>query len=144
MITEEIKFYGHPNVLATHPRTIEITKDNYLTKEGNCIVGINANKACSDFNPKLRDLIMKDNVPIKFKITVSNQSFEINGFGNSKLTLSSPHDIVIRTSNFICTRTASIKCDKASVHIPREIILLLQDAKTHGSLLISVNDYEST
>jgi hypothetical protein len=143
LITEEIKFYGHPNVLATHPRTIEITKANYLTKEGDCIVGINANKACSDFNLELRNLMMKDNVPINFKITVRNQSFEINGFGNSKLKLSNRHDIVIRTSNFICTRTASIKSDKASVDIPREIILLLQDGKTQGSLLITVNDCES-
>ena len=140
MVTEKITFYGHPNVLATHPRTIEITKDNYLTKEGNCIVGINANKACNDFNPKLRNLIMKDNTPIKFKIIVKNQSFEINGFGNSKLTLSNTHDIVIRTSNFISTRTASIKCNKASIHIPREIIFLLQDNNTQGILIVSAND----
>ena len=84
MVTDEIKFYGHPNVLATHPRTIEITKDNYLTKEGNCIVGINANKACNEIDPKLRNLITKDNIPIKFEIIVGTLSFEINGFGNSK------------------------------------------------------------
>ena len=110
MVTEEVKFSGHPNVRATHARTIEITKDNYLTKEGNCIVGINANKACIDIHPKLRTLITKDNISINFKIIVGTLSFEINGFGNSKLTLSNPHDIVIRTSNYISNRTASIKC----------------------------------
>jgi hypothetical protein len=134
---DEIRFYGHPNVLATHPRTIEITKDNYLTKEGNCIVGINANKACIDLNPELRSLMTQDNIPIKFEIIVGSLSFKINGFGNSKLTLSNPHDIVIRMSSYISTRTASIKCNKAAIHIPRDIILLLQDSNTKGSLIIS-------
>jgi hypothetical protein len=137
LIADEIRFYGHPNVLATHPRTIEITKDNYLTKEGNCIVGINANKACIDLNPELRSLMTQDNIPIKFEIIVGSLSFKINGFGNSKLTLSNPHDIVIRMSSYISTRTASIKCNKAAIHIPRDIILLLQDSNTKGSLIIS-------
>jgi hypothetical protein len=137
LIADEIRFYGHPNVLATHPRTIEITKDNYLTKEGNCIVGINANKACKDINSELRSLMTQDNIPIKFEIIVGSLSFKINGFGNSKLTLSNPHDIVIRMSSYISTRTASIKCNKAAIHIPRDIILLLQDSNTKGSLIIS-------
>jgi len=133
-------FYGHPNVLATHPRTIEITKDNYLTKEGDCIVGINANKACNDINPKLRRLITQDNIPIQFEIIVGTLSFEIKGFGNSQLTLSNSHDIVIRTSNYISTRTVSINCNKAAIHIPRDIIMLLQDSNIKGSLIISANE----
>ena len=140
MVTDEITFYGHPNVLATHPRTIEITKDNYLTKEGNCIVGINANKACNDINPKLRSLITQDNIPIQFEIIVGTLSFEIKGFGNSQLTLSNSHDIVIRTSNYISTRTVSINCNKAAIHIPRDIIMLLQDSNIKGSLIISAKD----
>jgi len=140
LVTDEIMFYGHPNVLATHPRTIEITKDNYLTKEGNCIVGINANKACNDINQKLRSLITQDNIPIQFKIIVGTLSFEIKGFGNSQLTLSNSHDIVIRTSNYISTRTVSINCNKAAIHIPRDIIMLLQDSNIKGSLIISANE----
>ncbi len=140
MVIDEIKFSGHPNVLATHPRTIEITKDNYLTKEGNCIIGINANKACKDLNPKLRKLITKDDIPIKFQIIVGTLSFEINGFGNSKLTLNNQHEIVIRTSNYISSRTLSIKCNRAAVHIPRDIVSLLQDSNAKGSLIISANE----
>jgi hypothetical protein len=140
LVIDEIKFSGHPNVLATHPRTIEITKDNYLTKEGNCIIGINANKACKDLNPKLRKLIIKDDIPIKFQIIVGTLSFEINGFGNSKLTLSNQHEIVIRTSNYISSRTLSIKCNRAAIHIPRDIVSLLQDSNAKGSLIISANE----
>jgi hypothetical protein len=40
-------------------------------------------------------------------------------------------------SSYTSTRTASIKCNKAAIHIPRDIILLLQDSNTKGSLIIS-------
>ncbi|HSF01027.1 MAG TPA: DUF371 domain-containing protein [Nitrososphaeraceae archaeon] len=141
MVSDEIEFYGHPSVLATHPRTIEITKDDYLTEDGNCIIGIKANKACVSLHPKLQKLIMTDNIPIKLEIIVGDDIFQINGFGNRNLTLINQHDIVIRTSNFVCSRTASVKCDKASIHIPREIITKLQNPNTRGILRISANDF---
>ncbi len=141
MISDEIEFYGHPNVLATHRRSIEITKDDYLTREGNCIIGIKANKACNNLNIKLQKLITRDNTPIKLEIIVEDYIFQINGFGNSNLTLTNPHDIVIRTSNFVCSRTASVKCDKASIHLPREIVSKLQNPNTRGIFRISANDY---
>ena len=37
-VYDEIEFYGHPNIQATHQKTIEITKDDYLTHEGYCII----------------------------------------------------------------------------------------------------------
>ena len=140
MISDDIEFYGHPNVLATHPRTIEITKDDYLTKEGNCIIGIKANKACNSLDLKLKKMITTDKIPIKIEIIVGNDIFPINGFGNRNLTLLNQHDTVIRTSNFVCSRTASIKCDKASIHIPRKIITKLQNPNTRGILRILAND----
>ena len=137
MVYDEIEFYGHPYILATHQKTIEITKDDYLTPEGNCIIGIKANKACLNLNPMLQKLIKKDNTPIKIEIIVGVDKFQINGFGNKNLTLLHQHDIVIRTSNFVCSRTALVKCDKASIHIPREIISKLQFPHTKGILRIS-------
>ena len=141
MIYEEVEFYGHRNVLSTHPRTIEITKDDYLTSDGNCIIGIKANKACNNLNPKLQKMLTKDNNPIKFEIIVDDEICSIYGYGNSKFTLKNSHDIVIRTSNYVCPRTASILCDKASIHIPRIIIAKLQNPNTKGILKISVNDF---
>ena len=34
--------YGHPNILGTHKTTFEFTKDNELTLNGDCIVGVKA------------------------------------------------------------------------------------------------------
>ncbi|MET1101854.1 MAG: DUF371 domain-containing protein [Pyrodictiaceae archaeon] len=33
---------GHPNILANHEGTLEITSDNFLTPRGECIIGIAA------------------------------------------------------------------------------------------------------
>jgi len=141
MVYDEIEFYGHPNVLATHQKSIEITKDDYLTPEGNCIIGIKANKACSNLNSELQNLIKNDNIPIKVELIVGDIIFRINGFGNKNLTLKHQNDIVIRTSNFYCSRTAVVKSDKASIHIPREIISKLKYPTTKGILRFSALDH---
>jgi len=141
MICDEIIYYGHPNVLGLHPRAIEITKDSYLTKRGDCIIGINSNKACSDIDPKLKKLIQDDEIKIKFEFIVEGSSFEVFGRGNRNLTLENKNDIVIRTTNFVCPRTLSVRCDRGSNNVPREIISSLQKKNTKGILTISVDDY---
>ncbi|MFB5599304.1 MAG: DUF371 domain-containing protein [Nitrososphaeraceae archaeon] len=141
MIQEEIVFNGHPKVLGLHNRTIEITKDDYLTERGDCIIGINSNKSCYDLDPKLKKLIQTDGIPIKFEFIIGNHYFDVTGFGNRKLTLSHKHDLVLRKTGFISSRTVSINCDKASIEMPREIISELRDTHTKGTLIISAHDY---
>ncbi len=41
----EIPFTGHKHVLSLHEKTLEITKDKELTPQGDCIVGVNSEKA---------------------------------------------------------------------------------------------------
>ncbi|MDX1371672.1 MAG: DUF371 domain-containing protein [Nitrososphaeraceae archaeon] len=137
---EEIVFYGHPNVLALHTKTIEITKDDYLTEKGDCIIGVNSNKSCDDLNVKLKRLIQTDGIPVKFEFLIGNYSFKVNGFGNRDLNLTNKHDLVLRKSSFISPRTVSIKCDKSSNQIPREIISELRNSRTKGILIITVPD----
>ena len=36
----EIPFQGHKNILSLHQKTLEITKDDELTSNGDCIVGV--------------------------------------------------------------------------------------------------------
>jgi uncharacterized protein len=141
MISDEIIYYGHPNVLGLHPRAIEITKDSYLTKSGDCIIGINSNKGCSDIDTKLKKLMQDDEIKIKFEFIVEGSSFEVFGRGNKNLTLENKNDIVIRTTNFVCPRTVSVRCNRGSNNIPREIISYLQKKNTKGFLRISVDDY---
>lgn len=135
---DEVIFYGHENVRCLHPRTIEITKDANLTLRGDCIVGIRANKSCSDLSLILRRLLKTDNSVVNIEIMVGKTLFQIRGHGSRGLLLFNSHDIVIRKSNFICPRTLSINCDKASSDIPREMIFSLQNPETMGILRITV------
>ena len=52
---EEIIAYGHQNITATHTTTFEITKSKEMKKDADCIIGVNADKACKDLDKELRD-----------------------------------------------------------------------------------------
>ena len=138
MPEDEVSFYGHLNIQSLHPRTIEITRDAKLSLRGDCIVGVRANKSCSDLNHTLQRALKNDDSLAKIQIIVGNSSFEISGLGCKELLLFSRDDIVIRKSSFVCPRTMSICCDKASCDIPREMILSLRDPAAKGIFMISV------
>lgn len=134
----EIPFYGHENVRALHPRTIEITTETDLTLQGDCIVGINAGCGCNGIPEELKQKIQEKDAKITITITVNKESFTVIGHGHPDLKLENPHDIVIRTSDYLCPRTLAVGCDFASNDIPRNIIRLLRDPKTKGMFVIEV------
>jgi hypothetical protein len=134
----QIKFSGHKNIRSLHPKTIEITKDSHLTPRGDCIVGVNATCGCKDIPSKLKKKLKDPNSTIKFSIDVNDYSFKFSGKGHKNLLLTHSDDIVIRKSNFVCPRTLTVSCNKASDSIPRKIIQLLQDPKAKGVLTIDV------
>ena len=136
MLIEEIHFYGHKNIRSLHARTIEITKDPHLTLRGDCIIGVNANKSCSDLTSDMKNKIKRDHSFIEIELIVEPFKFMFHGFGNNNLLLTHDHDIVFRKSNFICNRTLCVNCNLSAVHIPRKMIDLLRDPLKQGLLLI--------
>lgn len=138
MVEDEIRFRGHRNVLSLHTRTIEITKSEELSVRGDCIIGVGATKSCSDLNETLKKGLTKDDSVIRMEILVGGESFNVTGAGDGKLSLLDKHDIVIRKTRFVCPRTMSIGCDKASSELPRSIVRMLQDSSTTGILRVSV------
>ncbi|MFW9987484.1 MAG: DUF371 domain-containing protein, partial [Candidatus Odinarchaeota archaeon] len=111
VVLETISAYGHKNILCTHSTTIEITKEKNLTKKGNCIIGINASKACFDLDPILKKNIKKGN-KIKIILKLGNLQDSFYGLGNKNLRLLDKKDMVFRKSRFICDRTVLIDCTK--------------------------------
>ena len=134
----EIPFTGHKHVLSLHEKTLEITKDDDLTPQGDCIVGINSDISCIDLPDKMKKKIQNSKTIIKFTIKIGKNSFKIQGFGSQKLTLKHVSDIVLRKSAFTCSRTIAINCDKASSDIPRDFVRLLQNPQTKGKMIIEV------
>lgn len=138
MVQEEVIFFGHPNVQSLHGKTLEITKDEHLTLRGDCILGVRATKACADLNETLKRRLSTTGSIVRVEIMVGSESFVIKGMGDERLSLMNPHDIVIRKTNFVCPRTLSIRCDKASSDVPRNMVELLQDDEAKGIFRITV------
>jgi uncharacterized protein len=138
VIQDEVTFYGHPNVRSLHSKSIEITKDGYLTPKGDCIIGIKANKACTDLEESIRLGLKSISSIVKMEVIVEDESFIIKGRGDDRLSMLNPHDIVIRRTNFVCPRTMSVLCDKASSDIPRVLVSLLQHQEQKGILRITI------
>ena len=138
MVQDEVTFYGHPNVRSLHSKSIEITKHDYLTPKGDCIIGIKANKACTDLEESIRRGLKSSSAIVKIEVIVDDESFIIKGRGDERLTMLNPHDIVIRRTNFVCPRTMSVLCDKASSDMPRELVRLLQHQEQKGLFRITI------
>ncbi|MHA1438502.1 MAG: DUF371 domain-containing protein [Promethearchaeota archaeon] len=138
-IIDKIVAIGHKNVLSTHKTTLEITKENYLTTKGNCIIGIKASKACIDLNPILKSYIKKGK---KFKITIKIGKFidSFYGYGSNKITLLNKYNIVFRKSNFICDRTVLINCTKSANDLNRNLINKIKKADEKFSILFELAD----
>ena len=135
----EIEFSGHENIRSFHQKTIEITKESHLTPQGDCIIGVNATSSCADLPLKLKKKLRDPNCKVSFLIKVGEHEFLVKGKGHEGLTLTHTEDIVIRKSDFVCPRTLAVKCDKASDLLPREMVSLLQNPKTRGTLTITID-----
>ncbi|MDQ4067842.1 MAG: DUF371 domain-containing protein [Thermoproteota archaeon] len=138
MVQDQVTFYGHPNIRSLHAKTIEITKDEHLTPRGDCIIGVKADKACADLDESLKHRLKSNSSVIKIEIMVGDKSFLISGSGDKRLSMLNAHDIVIRKTNFVCPRTMSVLCDKASSDMPRKLVKMLQDQETKGIFRITL------
>lgn len=139
VVLETFSAFGHENILCTHGTTIEITKEKNLTKRGNCVMGINASKACFDLNPRLKKKI-KEGSKIKITFKIENIQDSFYGFGNKDLRLLDKKDIVFRKSNFICDRTILINCTKSSEDINRELIKSLKIPGKKLIIIFEINE----
>ncbi|MDQ3884848.1 MAG: DUF371 domain-containing protein [Thermoproteota archaeon] len=138
MVQEDVIFYGHPNVQSLHAKTIEITKEEHLTLRGDCIIGVRADKSCVDLDEQLKHKLKSNSAIVRIEVIAGNNSFLVTGAGDQRLDLLSPHDIVIRKTNFVCPRTMSVRCDKASQEIPRDLVKTLQDRDKKAIFRITV------
>lgn len=137
IIKEVIEFFGHENIKATHKTTMEITKDDYLTPRGDCIIGIKASKSCRDISNEFK-MLLKGGHKVKVTIEVDGIRDVFFGYGSSKLILKSENSIVIRKSDFIDERTILIKSEKAANDIDRRIIKKLKNPKKKGIMILEI------
>ena len=122
-------------MLGNHQTTLEITKDSEISRRADCIIGVEANKACVDLHGVLVEHI-RSRGKLRFVIKVKQHNFVFYGSGNSDLQLTDPREMVFRKSDFVSSRTIALRCDAAAIDLPREMIRLLQDPNTIGAMQI--------
>jgi len=128
---------GHENVTGKHEKTIEITKEPTLTKQGDCIIGVSATKACVDLPISLKQKI-QTGAKIKVTLKCGLVTDTVTGYGDPELSLTHTKDIVLRKSIFKCSRTLMIKADKACSDLKPELIKKLQKPSSKLNFRIEV------
>ena len=124
---ERITCRGHPLVRATHPTTFEVTTEDHLTSQGDCIIGVRADRSAGDLSPKFRRVLADDRAVLLTRLTAGGFSAEVQGRGSSRMTLGHPSDLVWRRSSFVCPRTVAILCDNTAATLPRDLLRALRE-----------------
>ncbi len=122
---EYITAYGHPNVTATHRTTFEVTKEGELSRAGNCIIAVDADKGARDLSRRFRDVLQHPKSRLDTTIRCGPYEVHVSSRGDPALSLTHVTDLVWRRSSFTCDRTVGICSDYTACDLPREMIDLL-------------------
>ena len=113
---------GHPNVLATHKTTLEITKEESLTPKGDCIVGVSA-----DFDAGAVRDFARAHANAKMALCCEDVCDEITFTLNPEF--SDEQEIVVRMGEHASARTLGTRASKAAKHLSRELVDRLKMGK---------------
>ena len=137
-VTEIILGYGHENIQATHKTTFEITKEAQLSRRGDCIIAVSANKTMTDFSSDFKENLHKEKAKIMILIEAGDSVEVVNAFGSPRLILTHCTDMVVRKSNYICNRTLAIQADKAACDLSRKLAEKLRNPKQKVKITLTV------
>jgi hypothetical protein len=120
---------GHPNITSRHKTTFEFTKESEIGKTADCIIGVKSQVSMHNIPNEISTAIKKNKTHFNVKLQTENAVDEIKGYGHPELTLDHPTDMVIRKSDFKCSRTLMINADKAACDLNKELINDLKNSK---------------
>ena len=125
-VTEVIFAKGHANVQATHPSTLEFTREQHVSREGDCLVAVAADKAGVDLSWEFKDKLLRDDAKLLILIEAGDCCDVVTAFGSSRLRLVHASDLVVRKSDFVCGRTLGVRADKSSADLSRRLVDVLR------------------
>jgi hypothetical protein len=137
-IKEVIFGYGHENIQATHRTTFEVTKDTHLSRKGNCIIAVAADKALSDLGHKFKNYLRKPNAKLIISINADEITEKVIACGSQQLSLAHSADLIVRKSDYKCSRTLAIHADKAANDLSRELVEKLRNPKQRVKITLEL------
>jgi hypothetical protein len=137
-VIEVIYGYGHPNVQAMHRSTVEFTKEEHLTQNGDCILVVAVDKAPNELSSEFKEALRSVNAKLTIQIEVDDLTEEIHAQGSPQLRLSNPAEMVIRKSDYISDRTLGICADKAAKNLSRVLVEKLKNPQQKAKITLIV------
>ena len=138
--TREVIFgYGHENMRATHKTTLEFTKDPHLSKKGDCIVTVAADKALADLTAEFKKNLRKPHAKITITIEADEVIEQVTAYGSPQLIMTHGTDVVIRKSDYVCSRTLAVHADKAACDLSRDLVEKLKNPKQKAKITLAVH-----
>jgi hypothetical protein len=122
---EVVHARGHEHVAATHGSTFEVTTDDWLTPAGDCIVGVEADRAPTDFAEDFATACRDPDATITLTLSAGDRSASVVAHGHPDLTFESERSAVVRTSTYVDDRTVAVGADAAAADLDRELVGLL-------------------
>ncbi len=126
-ISETFFAFGHVNVQATHRSTTEFTKETHLSRTGDCIVAVAAEKGLMDLSSDFKESLRKPNAKLTITIETDGVTEQIHANGATNLLLTHPSDMVVRKSSHVDSRTLAINADKSAKNLTRKLVKRLQN-----------------
>ncbi len=134
-----VKFRGHANVRATHRTTFEITRDSELTPRGDCIIGVEADKALADLSQELRETIMSEGALVLVLVVDELGRHDvILGSGNPRLKLSDDRRMIVRRSSFVDSSTLLVKATKSAADLDRGLVNDLKSGASAKAYIVGI------
>ncbi len=119
---ETVYCRGHPLVLGTHLTTFEVTRGEHLTENGNCIIGVAADKGCAGLSAVFKEVLAHDDAVLVTRLECGGSMAVVKSRGSSRFALDHPADMVWRRSPFVCGRTIGILSDCVAATLPEALI----------------------
>jgi len=132
---------GHENIEATHKTTFEVTKETTLTKQGDCIIAVEASKAAADLPFEFKEAARKEGAQITVTIEAGELREVVKAKGSPQLQFMHPTDLVVRKSGYVCGRTLAIRADKAASDFSRELVEKMKDSSQEITVTLAVENY---
>jgi len=105
-IVEVLDAYGHENIRSTHKTTLEVTMENVLTKCGDCIIAVGSTKGSAGLSPVFKEAMKREDAQLTVTIEAGGMREVVRAWGSPRLSFLHPTDLVIRKSDYVCSRNA--------------------------------------
>ncbi|MCS7098855.1 MAG: DUF371 domain-containing protein, partial [Sulfolobales archaeon] len=132
-----VVFSGHENVRASHRTTLEVTKDEYLTPRGDCIIGVKSSKSALDLSHCVKEVLRRGGSLLAIIVTSSGFFDYLYASGSEKLTFKDSRKMVIRRSDYVDDSTIGLRSSKAAGDLDRSLVEALKRSERGFLVLVA-------